>query len=178
MIPFDKWLERKRAGLENAAAFSDATPIAPDSKPEPATTPPPVFVNPTKKSNKGEHVNRSTTNSAMPSTLAAHVSHINDFEPESDADLLNFMGAEVAGKAAEAEAYMELFDRCVSGAGLDPQAMQGVSDYSEAIAESAEAMKRAHAQFVSVYEAIIEAANNGTVMPHDGRFFSGEANVA
>jgi hypothetical protein len=178
LVPFDKWLAKKRAGLENAAAFSDATPIAPDTKPNPAATPPPVFVNPTKKPSKGASVSGPTTSGAVPSTLAAHVNYINDFEPESDADLLNMMGAEVAGKAAEAEAYMELFDRCVSGAGLDPQAMQGVSDYSEAIAESAEAMKRAHAQFVAVYGAILEATENGTVLPHDGRFFSGEANVA
>lgn len=202
LVPFDKWLAKKRAGLETAAALPE---------------PPPVFVHPKSKGEpvgafedlmhrfggrsevyeNGKLVGHNTyraggggrpdsytpvngatstmnTTSAGPATLAPHLSHINDFEPESDAELLNFMGAEVAGKAAEAEAYMELFDRCVSGKGLDPQAMQGVSDYSEAIAESAEAMKRAHAQFVAVYEAIIEAVNNGTVMPHDGRFFSGE----
>jgi hypothetical protein len=267
MIPFDRWLERKRSGLENAADLNTATPdntqpyreadvihdadprrepkldtrtiadfTAEDllttprgrlalkehqlkemtaafqklkasgdvddaaeaehmasrrriereitrlrqalnirTTPSPAGTPPPVFVNPTRKSSKGASVTGSTASGAVPSTLAPHLNYINDFEPESDAELLNMMGAEVAGKAAEAEAYMELFDRCVSGAGLDPTAMQGVSDYSEAIAESAEAMKRAHAQFVSVYEAIIEAANNGTGMPHDGRFFSGES---
>jgi hypothetical protein len=250
LIPFDRWLERKRAGLESAANMDARSSSTPESveptappkpsepswltkkreaayqryadlrrsaglpltpvqvareldvdqdeaenqgraweerfqrengdkfdlptPPEPARTPPPVFVRPN-KSSKGASMNRSTASGAVPATLAPHLNHINDFEPESDADLLNFMGAEVAGKAAEAEAYMELFDRCVSGHGLDPQAMQGVSDYSEAIAESAEAMKRAHQQFVSVYDAIIEAANNGTVMPHNGRFFSGES---
>jgi hypothetical protein len=248
LIPFDKWLAKKKAGMENAASLpdrpADATRKSAPAGPElswrdqhererlyqryaelrrvsgsplplaqfinevephpdegellhrlfserferengttfdltqPAATPPPVFVHPTKKSSKGASVSRSTVSGAAPSTLAAHVNYINDFEPESDADLLNMMGAEVAGKAAEAEAYQELFDRCVSGAGLDPQAMQGVSDYAEAIAESAEAMKRAHAQFVAVYGAILEATENGTVLPHDGRFFSGEANVA
>jgi hypothetical protein len=175
LIPFDKWLERKRTGLETAAGLPERPADATPTKPSPAATPPPVFVNPTRKSSKGASVSGPTVNGSVPSTLAPHLNYINDFEPDSDAELLNMMGAEVAGKAAEAEAYMELFDRCVSGRGLDPQAMQGVSDYSEAIAESAEAMKRAHQQFVSIYEAIIDATNNGVVMPHDGRFFSGES---
>jgi hypothetical protein len=198
LVPFDKWLAKKRAGIETAAALGanpksrerengktlecpiPDEPIGGVHGPARATaaTLPPVFVHSTKKSSKGASVSGSTVSGAAPSTLTAHVNYINGFEPESDADLLNMMGAEVAGKAAEAEAYQELFDRCVSGAGLDPQAMQGVSDYAEAIAESAEAMKRAHAQFVAVYGAILEATENGTVLPHDGRFFSGEANVA
>jgi hypothetical protein len=155
-------------------ATGTPTPI---TRPGPAATPPPVFVNPS-RTRKGEPVANTTIGGGIPPTLAPHLNHINDFEPDSDAELLNMMGAEVAGKAAEAEAYQELFERCVSGHGLDPAAMQGLSDYSEVLAETAQAMTNAHKQFVAVYEAIIEAVNNGTQMPHDGRFFSGEANVA
>jgi hypothetical protein len=189
LVPFDKWLAKKKAGLENAAGMPErpATKECPipdepiggaaarGTKPASAGTPPPVFVNPTKKSSKGEPVSGSTISGAVPATLAPHLNYINDFEPDSDAELLNFMGAEIAGKAGEAEAYQELFERCVSGRGLDPASMQGVSDYAELLAEVSQAMVNARKRFEAIYDAVIEAANNGTVMPHDGRFFSGES---
>lgn len=176
LIPFDKWLERKRAGLETAASLPDRPNDTPDSKPEPVRTPPPVFVHP-KNPTKGETPVETSNldRSAVPPTLAPHLNHVHDFEPENDADLLNMLSAEVHGMHAYAEATSAMFDHCVTGKGLDPSAMQGVSEYADAFTEAAETIARAHQQFLAVYEAIIEAANNGTQMPYDGRFFSGEA---
>jgi hypothetical protein len=268
LIPFDKWLERKRAGLEDAAGFRDDTSgpvykdvvhepnttrkrepdnrtiddftseellftprgrlalkehqlkemtaafqklkdagevtpeieaehmasrrrveseitqlrrmVGPTSQPGPATTPPPVFVNP-KNPTKGETPVKTpsnfggATNAGAPPTLAPHIDHISSFEPENDAELLELLRQEVAGQHALAESMQQMFENCVSGKGLDPAAMQGVSDYADSFAENAANAQRAHQQFLAVYEAIIEAANNGTVMPYNGRFFSGEA---
>ena len=180
LTPFDRWLERKRAGLETAAGLPEPTGSAtPDGKPEPVRTPPPVFVH--RNSSKGEtpvgsfNTTKSAGNTDAPATLAPHINHVAEFEPENDAELLEFMKAEVAGQLAIAEAVEQMFENCVTGKGLDPAAMQGISDYAQAFAENAERAKQAHQQFLAVYEAIIEAANNGTQMPYDGRFFSGEA---
>jgi hypothetical protein len=177
LVPFDKWLDRKRAGLETVAGLPERAVDTPDnSKPKPARTPPPVFVNP-KNPTKGETPVETSNldRSAVPPTLAPHLNHVHDFEPENDADLLNMLSAEVHGMHAYAEATSAMFDHCVTGKGLDPSAMQGVSEYADAFTEAAETIARAHQQFLAVYEAIIEAANNGTQMPYDGRFFSGEA---
>ena len=154
----------------------------PDSKPQPAATPPPVFVHPTKKSSKGEPVTFKVpgqegipTRLQVPPTLAPHLTHIHDFDPENDAELLTFLSQEVTGMMGYAEAANVVFDQCVTGKGLDPAAMQGLQDYADAFTEAAEVVGRAHKQFLAVYEAIIEAAANGTQMPYNGRFFSGEA---
>jgi hypothetical protein len=175
LIPFDKWLERKRAGLENAAGLPEPQTSTPDSKPEPVRTPPPVFVNPKNRTSKGVPVNGPTTSAAVPATLQPHLTYIEEFEPENDADLLNMLAAEVHGMHGLAEAANAMFENCVTEHGLDPAAMQGIQDYAEAFSEAAATVARAHEQFKSVYEAIIEAANNGTQMPYNGRFFSGEA---
>jgi hypothetical protein len=176
LVPFDKWLERKRAGLETAAGMPERPTEAAPAKPEPATTPPPVFVRPTNP-HQGEPVTTSPelNRAAVPATLAQHLNHVHDFEPENDADLINMLAGEVQGMLGYAEAANNMFDHCVTGKGLDPAAMQGVSDYAEAFTEAAERVAAAHRQFMAVYDAVIEATNNGTVMPYNGRFFSGEA---
>jgi hypothetical protein len=276
MIPFDRWLERKRAGLENAADLNDTTttldgfpePLHEDvihaaakprepkldtrtiedftteellttprgrlalkehdlkemtaawakltaagqvdeaaeaehmanrrriereiaqlrrslnirTTPEPAVTPPPVFVHPTKKPSKGEPMAFKVpgqegipTRLQVPPTLAPHLTHIHEFDPENDAELLQFLSQEVTGMMGYAEATNVVFDQCVTGKGLDPAALQGLQDYAEAFTEAAEVVSRAHKQFLAVYQAIIEAAANGTQMPYNGRFFSGES---
>jgi hypothetical protein len=147
-------------------------------QPAPAASPPPTHGNPF-RSNKGGPVSVDTPTdfdrTAVPPTLAAHLNHIAELHPENDAEILNFLKTEVTGMLAYAEAVNTFFEHCVTGEGLDPAAMQGVSDYAEAFAENASAAANGHRQFLAVYEAIIEAANNGTVMPYNGRFFSGES---
>lgn len=149
----------------------------PTPKPKPARTPPPARINPFRPDRGATPVTTPSTfdRAAVPPTLAAHLNYIAELHPENDAEILNFLKTEVTGMLAYAEAVNTFFEHCVTGEGLDPAAMQGVSDYAEAFAENASAAANGHKQFLAVYEAIIEAASNGTVMPYNGRFFSGES---
>lgn len=103
------------------------------------------------------------------------IDRIRNYNPESDADLLEFMKAEAAGMVAYAEALEEARETCVTDIGLDPTAVQGITAYSEQVSEAAARMSDAMTQFVTVYGQVLELAASGVVMPHNGRFFTGES---
>ena len=112
---------------------------------------------------------------AAPPDHAAIAARIAGFEPESDADLLRFMAGEIAGVAAQADALSSLVDTCLHSVGLDPVAVNGMHEYASAMTEAATAMKNAHAKFLARYGEVIAAVQAGVIMPHKGRWFSGES---
>jgi hypothetical protein len=103
------------------------------------------------------------------------IDRVQNYNPENDTHLLEFMKAEAAGMVAYAEALEAARETCVTDIGLDPTAVQGITAYSEQVSEAAARMSEAMTQFVTVYGQVLELAASGVVMPHNGRFFAGQS---
>ena len=65
-------------------------------------------------------------------------------------------------------------EHLVNSLGLDPAAVQGITEYAQAMSECAALMARANARFQQVYQGVRETVANGTVLPHQGRWITGE----
>ena len=100
-----------------------------------------------------------------------------DFEPGDDGELLGWMGDEVSGVAGYAEALIDLYESCTAGIGLDPVAMTALHDVADAAAHAAETMSGARRRFADHYELPREFAGNGGLMPHDGRWVTGDGDA-
>ena len=110
----------------------------------------------------------------VPSEWAAVVGQAADFEPESDAELLDWMGRQVTGLSAWAEALVDTYEHCTQVIGIDPRASTMLHDVADAAAEAAETMGAAKAKFTEHYELPREFAANGGLMTHDGRWITGD----
>jgi len=76
--------------------------------------------------------------------------------------------------SAYAEAITDVYETAVSGVGLDPVSMAALHDYADAAAEAAQAMAAARQKFASHYQEVREFAAAGGLLPHDGRWITGE----
>ena len=110
----------------------------------------------------------------VPSEWGAVVGQAADFEPGSDAELLDWMGRQVTGLSAWAEALVDTYEHCTQVIGIDPQASAMLHDVADAAAQAAETMGAAKAKFTEHYELPREFAANGGLMTHDGRWITGE----
>ncbi len=117
------------------------------------------------------------TGAPVPAAWNAVIARTADFEPESDSDLLDWMAAEVAGVAAYAEALVDLYEGLVQGTGLDPVAMAALHDVADAQAHASETMAGASRKFADHYDRPREFAAEGGLMPHDGRWVTGEGDA-
>jgi len=97
-----------------------------------------------------------------------------DFEPEDDAELLAWMASEVNGMSAYAEALTEVYETGVSAVGLDPVSLAALHDTADAAADAAQAMAGARQKFAAHYAEVREFAAAGGLLPHDGRWITGE----
>ncbi len=97
-----------------------------------------------------------------------------DFEPEDDADLLRWMNGHVTGMAGFAEGLIDAYETGVNTVGLDPKGLEALHDVADAAAHAAEIMADARNTFTDHYELPREFAGNGGLMPHDGRWVTGE----
>jgi hypothetical protein len=97
-----------------------------------------------------------------------------DYEPEDDSALLDWMAGEATGMASYAESITDVYDTAVSGVGLDPVPLNALHDYADAAAACAEAMAAARAKFADHYAQVREFAAAGGLLPHDGRWITGE----
>ena len=114
---------------------------------------------------------------AMPGEWGGVIARAADFEPGDDGELLGWMGDEVSGVAGYAEALIDLYESCTSGIGLDPVAMTALHDVADAAAHAAETMSGARRRFADHYELPREFAGNGGLMPHDGRWVTGDGDA-
>jgi hypothetical protein len=110
----------------------------------------------------------------LPSEWAAVVGQTADFEPESDGELLDWMGRQVTGLSAWAEALVDTYEHCTGVIGIDPAASALLHDVADAAAQAAETMSAAKAKFAEHYELPREFAASGGLMTHDGRWITGE----
>jgi hypothetical protein len=117
------------------------------------------------------------TGTGVPAAWNAVIARTADFEPESDGDLLDWMAAEVAGVAAYAEALVDQYEGLVQGTGLDPVGVQALHDVADAQAHASETMSGARRKFADHYDRPREFAAEGGLMPHDGRWVTGEGDA-
>jgi hypothetical protein len=131
---------------------------------------------PASKISTGHRAQRAarTGTAGIPSEWAAVVGQTADFEPESDAELLDWMGRQVTGLSAWAEALVDTYEHCTQVIGIDPQASAMLHDVADAAAQAAETMGAAKAKFTQHYELPREFAANGGLMTHDGRWITGD----
>lgn len=109
-----------------------------------------------------------------PGGWTALVADTSDFEPDDDAELLDWMAGQVAGMAAYAEALTEVYETCVHSLGVDPAAMNAVHDTADAAADAATAMAYARQKFAGHYAEVREFAAAGGVLPFNGRWITGD----
>ena len=114
---------------------------------------------------------------AVPAEWGAVIGRAADFEPDDDGELLGWMGDEVSGVAGYAEALVDLYESCTAAIGLDPVAMAALHDVADAAAHAAETMSGARHRFADHYELPREFAGNGGLMPHDGRWVTGDGDA-
>jgi hypothetical protein len=117
------------------------------------------------------------TGGTMPAAWNGVIARTADFEPENDGDLLDWMGDEVAAVAAYAEALVDLYESLTQGTGLDPVAMTALHDVADAQAHASETMSGARRKFADHYDRPREFAAEGGLMPHDGRWVTGEGDA-
>jgi len=110
----------------------------------------------------------------VPTVWGPVVAQAADFQPESDADLLDWMTGQVTGMAAYAEALIEAYETGVGTVGIDPKGLAALHDVADAAAHAAETMSGAKTAFAGYYELPREFAANGGLMTHDGRWVTGE----
>lgn len=111
---------------------------------------------------------------ALSPAFAAAVAEIGGHEPEDDADLIGFMRHAAAFQAAQADAWRALLDRCLHEVGLDPASVQGVAEYADVMGDTAHDATGMAAQFATVYAQVRDWLADGGVLPHDGRWLTGE----
>ena len=110
----------------------------------------------------------------VPSEWGPVIAQTADFEPEDDGELLEWMGRQVTGLSAWAEALVDFYDHATNTIGIDPTASAMLHDVADAAAQAAETMGAAKAKFTEHYELPREFAGNGGLMTHDGRWITGE----
>ena len=114
------------------------------------------------------------TGGSIPSEWGPVVAQAADFEPESDAHLLDWMAGQVTGMAGYAEALIEAYETGTGAVGIDPKGLAALHDVADAAAHAAETMSGARTKFADHYELPREFAANGGLMTHDGRWVTGE----
>jgi hypothetical protein len=130
----------------------------------------------TSRINPDRRAHRAAASSGgkVPSEWGPVVAAAADFEPESDAHLLDWMADQVAGMGAYAEGLIEAYETGVNSVGLDPKGLATLHDVADAAAHCAEIMNAAKHKFTEHYELPREFAANGGLAPHDGRWVTGE----
>jgi hypothetical protein len=165
------WLE----GRGPRPAWLDE-PHNPAGAPAPAGTSPNGDTTMASRINPDRRAHRAASQSGgkVPSEWGPVVAAAADFEPEDDAALLTWMADQVAGMGAYAEGLIEAYETGVNAVGLDPKGLATLHDVADAAAHCAEIMNAAKHKFAEHYELPREFSGNGGLMPHDGRWVTGE----
>lgn len=112
----------------------------------------------------------------VPQSRAVNAAAIAEFRPENAAELIAFLRGHASGYLAEAHAWRALADGLLNEIGLDPAFAHGVAEGGDEVSEMAHVFSLVEQRLMVIYGQVIEAVENGLIMPHDGRWFSeGEA---
>ena len=152
----------------------DTPPLAPppeDRRPAPAAAPPDddYGPDPPRPGNGSGTVPILGGPIAAPDDWALLIGRVSGFEPEDDADLIEFFRGEAAGAVGLGEAWGAVADTCLSSIGLDPVAVQGTVEMADVHTEVAHSIGYALHRFLLVYGELMEAVADGLVLPVNAR---------
>jgi len=165
------WWHRPDTTTEPPASANAAGSPPPEGN---TTMPDTRVVNGPQGQRSGSRRASSQTAGTVPAKWTPVIADATDLDPESDGDLLDWLGNEVNGVHAYAEALIAAYETCTNGIGLDPVATATLHDVADTITEAAISLALTRAKFADHYELPREFAGNGGVMPHDGRWVTGE----
>lgn len=161
-----------------APALTPAGAPAPAGSQDDRKEPPPMTTEVDQAPPPGRRRLSEQQKTAAPAGWQAVANDAAEFEPESDEELLDWMGAEVAGMFVYGEAVVDLYETCIDGVRLDPVAMAALHDVGDAVADAAAAMAEARQKFATHYAEIREFVAQGGVLPKDGDWITGEGDAA
>jgi hypothetical protein len=117
-----------------------------------------------------------TSGRKVPPVLRAVISWIDDFEPENDADLHDFLQGLAAGLHDIGASLNDLYELCTSPQlRIGKGGMSATHAAADAIADAAGGVSGASKALASYYEGVSEAVADGVELPKDGDFITGEA---
>lgn len=112
---------------------------------------------------------------AVPPIWLALADSIREFVPEDHIEHLGFFSGTIAGILAVADAFRDNADMQFNHLGLDPAAANATLEFADAFADTAESCGLTREQFLVIYDEVLKAIENGLVLPHSGRWLTGEA---
>ena len=121
---------------------------------------------------------RATTRTSgrkVPPVWRAVISYIDDFEPDDDADLHDFLMGLSAGLHDTGESLNELYELCTSPTvRIGKGGMSATHDAADAIAEASGGVASASKALEQYYAGVSDEVSGGVELPKDGDFITGE----
>jgi hypothetical protein len=117
-----------------------------------------------------------TSGRKVPPVLRAVIAWIDDFEPENDADLHDFLQGLAAGLHDVGASLNDLYELCTSPqVRIGRGGMSATHTAADAIAEASSGVASASKALAAYYEGVSGEVAAGVELPKDGDFITGEA---
>ena len=97
-----------------------------------------------------------------------------NFQPDEGTDLIRHMKEHAVGFLHVTEGFEAMADNLATETGLDPGFVAGVIELAEAISAINPHVAMAVQKFLNLYGGVRQDIAAGLVMPHRGRFLTGE----
>ncbi len=151
-------------------------PGPPEGAPAPAAPPPPDGGEmPPTTTDRPVSATARTSGRKVPPVMRAVIAWIDDFEPENDADLHDFLQALAAGLHDVGASLNDLYELCTSPTvRIGKGGMTATHAAADSIAEAAGGVSGASKALASYYEGVSEEVAEGVELPKDGDFITGE----
>jgi len=116
-----------------------------------------------------------TSGRRVPPVMRAVIAWIDDFEPENDADLHEFLLAMAAGLHDVGASLNDLYELCTSPqVRIGRGGMSATHAAADAIAEASAGVAGASKALEAYYAGVSEEVSAGVELPRDGDFLTGE----
>jgi hypothetical protein len=119
---------------------------------------------------------QGVANAPVAEPWQAVAAFLSNFDPETDAEHIVFMQGNARGFLLIADGFHAYAETLLNSVGLDPAAVQGTVELAEVVADCSHDVTLALRRFMVVYQKVMEAVSDGTVLPHNARdWLTGEA---
>ena len=116
-----------------------------------------------------------TSGRKVPPVMRAVIAWIDDFEPENDADLHDFLQSLAAGLHDIGASLNDLYELCTSpGVRIGKGGMTATHEAADSIAEASAGVSAASSALAAYYAGVSEEVAEGVELPRDGDFITGE----
>ena len=120
-----------------------------------------------------------TSGRAVPLVWRAVIASIDDFEPENDAELHEFLRGLAAGLHDTGAALNDLYELCTSPAiRVGRGGMNATHAAADSIADAAGGVSGASKALASYYSGVSEEVAGGVELPNKGDFITGQGDGA